>query len=264
MRIEDVVRVAKKSGVALRDAFGNKRLSRVIGQGRSGDITRLADKVAEDIAIAEIRKLGNCEVISEEAGALVFGEPKVRWFLDPLDGSANFARSIPIFAVSILIESVPKKEPMLAVVYDPIGDKCFTAEAGKGAFMNGKPIRTRKRERLKDCLFDLDLHLGQAKEKIARFVSAIERIGSHIRTFRSIGSCAIALCLSASGQLDGFLDLTGSSRIVDIAAGILILEEAGGVATDLAGSKIREGYDSVIACSSKKINQEIRLLLQRG
>jgi len=94
-----------------------------------------------------------------------------------------------------------------------------------------------------------------------RCVDAFRKVGASLKSFRSVGSCAISLAYTACGTLDGFLDFTKNSRMVDIAAGLLILKEAGGVATDIRGSPITEAYDSVIACSSEEINRKIRKLL---
>jgi len=201
--------------------------------------------------------------MSEEAGYVSFGTPKCRVILDPLDGSTNFARGIPLFAVSIEVRSLPANEPAMAVIYEPICKRMFYAERGKGAFLNGSRIETYRERHFEDCLFDMDLHTARDKVKFAKFVEAFRMFGLSLKSFRSVGSCAIPLAYTACGNLDGFLDFAKNSRMVDIAAGLLILEEAGGAVTDINGKSIDEGYNSVIACSTEEINLKIRKIVAR-
>jgi myo-inositol-1(or 4)-monophosphatase len=181
--------------------------------------------------------------------------------LDPLDGSSNYKRGIPLFSISIEVQTLPALEHVMAVIYEPMNRKMFSAEKGHGAFMDGSDIHTDQERPFKDCLFDLDLHTAADEKKFIKFVEAFRKFGLPLKSFRSVGSCAISLAYTACGTLDGFLDFTKNSRMVDIAAGLLILEEAGGVATDIRGNPITEKYDSLIACSTEQINREVRQLL---
>ncbi len=181
--------------------------------------------------------------------------------LDPLDGSSNYKRGIPLFSISIEVLSFPALEHVMAVIYEPMNRKMFSAEKGHGAFMDGTEIHTNQERPFRDCLFDLDLHTAADEKKFTKFVEAFRKFGLPLKSFRSVGSCAISLAYTACGTLDGFLDFTKNSRMVDIAAGLLILEEAGGVATDIRGNPITEKYDSLIACSTERINREVRQLL---
>jgi myo-inositol-1(or 4)-monophosphatase len=211
--------------------------------------------------LKRLKEFGNIEVMSEEAGRVVYGKPEHRVILDPLDGSSNYKRGIPLFSISIEVLSFPALEHMMAVIYEPMNRKMFSAEKGHGAFMDGSEIHTNQERPFKDCLFDLDLHTAADEKKFIRFVDAFRRFGPSLKSFRSIGSCAISLAYTACGTLDGFLDFTKNSRMVDIAAGLLILEEAGGVATDIRGNPITDKYDSLIACSAEHVNREVRKLL---
>jgi len=200
-------------------------------------------------------------VLSEEAGHVLFGKPEHRIILDPLDGSSNYTRGIPIFAVSMEARAVPNDEPAMAVIYEPMCRRMFSAEQGHGAFLDGSRIHTNRTRLFRECLFDMDLHTAADKARFNKFIEAFRKFGVPLKSFRSIGSCAIPLAYTACGTLDGFLDLSRNSRMVDIAAGLMILQEAGGVATDIHGKSIREGYDSVIACSTEEINRKVRGLL---
>lgn len=233
----------------------------MIGIGDSGDETIGADDLSEQIVLRRLKEIGNIEVMSEEAGRVVFGEPQRRVILDPLDGSSNYKRGIPLFSISIEVETLPALEPVMAVIYEPMNRKMFSARKGEGAFMDGSRIHTNQDRPFKDCLFDLDLHTAADERKFLKLVDAFRKFGLSLKSFRSIGSCAISLAYTACGTLDGFLDFTKNSRMVDIAAGLLILEEAGGVATDIRGNPITEEYDSLIACCSEQINRDVRQLL---
>jgi myo-inositol-1(or 4)-monophosphatase len=261
LNLKELISITREAGDALAKNFGNKYLSKVIGVGDSGDVTIGADDLSEKIVLKRLRKVGNIEVMSEEAGHVVYGKPKYRVILDPLDGSSNYKRNIPLFSVSIGVQTIPDLKPTMATVYEPMNRKMFSAEKGKGAFLNGSKIHPNQDRPFQDCLFDLDLHTAAEEKRFIRLVEAFRKFGVSLKSFRSVGSCAISLAYTASGTLDGFLDFTKNSRMVDVAAGLLILEEAGGVATDIQGNPITEAYDSVIACSSEQHNRKIRELL---
>jgi myo-inositol-1(or 4)-monophosphatase len=261
LELQDLISIAREAGDALARDFGKRELSEVVGVGYSGDETIRADRLAEEIALKGLKQIGNVEVISEEAGHVVFGEPKFRIVLDPLDGSSNYARGIPVFAVSIEVRAVPSNEPAMAVIYEPMCRRVFSAERGRGAFLNGSRIHTNHERAFHECLFDMDLHTAADQTKFLRFVEMFRKFGLPLKSFRSVGSCAVPLAYTACGTLDGFLDLSRNSRMVDIAGGLMILEEAGGTATDIHGDAIGEGYDSVIACSTEQINRKIRKLV---
>ncbi len=128
--------------------------------------------------------------------------------------------------------------------------------------MDGVRIHTNRERPFEECLFDMDLHTAADKAKFMKFVEAFRKFGLTLKSFRSVGSCAIPLAYTACGILDGFLDFSKNSRMVDIAAGLMILQEAGGIATDIQGKPIGEAYDSVIACSNELVNRKVRNLLR--
>lgn len=262
LKLEDLVLIAREAGDALARDFGKKELSEVVGVGHSGDETVLADRMAEEIVLKRLGEIGNMEVISEEAGRIVFGKPEYRVILDPLDGSSNYKRGVPVFAVSIEVRTSDNK-PAMAVVYEPMCRRAFSAERGRGAFLDGTRIHTNRERQFQECLFDVDLHTAANETRFEKFVEAFRKFGLRLKSFRGIGSCAVPLAYTACGILDGFLDFSKNSRMVDIAAGLTILQEAGGTATDIHGKPITEEYDSLIACSTEEINQKIRVLLEK-
>lgn len=261
MKLEQLISITREAGDALAREFGKKDMSKTVGVGHSGDETIGADALSEQIVLKGLERIGNLEVMSEEAGHVIFGKPEYRVVLDPLDGSSNYKRGIPLFTVSVEVRTVPADEPAMAAVYEPMNRKMFSAEKGRGAFLDGERIQTNRKRAFGECLFDMDLHTAADETKFNKFVEAFRKFGLTLNSFRSVGSCAISLAYTACGTLDGFLDFSRNSRMVDIAAGLLILREAGGTATDIHGKPIVEGYDSVIACSTEEINRKVRQLL---
>lgn len=261
MNVNEIVDLAKSAGKLVRDGFGQESMSRTVGRGYGGDMTRRIDQAVEEMVSEKARQVGNVEILTEESGVLRFGDPKVRWVVDPLDGSTNFSRGIPFFGISMLAQQLPSKKAIVGVIYEPMRDRLYTAEPGKGAYVNEQRLKTNSDRNLDERVFYLDLHFGRDKERFNDFVRRYQNLGPIFNTYRSLGSAALALALTASGHLDGFLDLSGNSRYLDIAAGSLIVEEAGGCVTNLAGQVIGEEYDSLVACASPELNRKMREIL---
>jgi myo-inositol-1(or 4)-monophosphatase len=264
MEMDEILELARMVGAVVRENFGNEKAGSVVGRGHGGDQTRVVDKIAEDMILKRAAEVGDVEVLSEETGVVRYGAPNQRWVVDPLDGSTNFSRGIPNFAVSILVERLPDFEPVIGVIFDPMRAQLYNAAPSKGAFMNGKQLKTNSERPLEERVFYLDLHFGRNRAHFDPFIQRYLRLGPHFNTYRSLGSAALALAFTAAGRLDGFLDLSGNSRYLDVAAGNLILEEAGGCVTDLKGTKIREHYDSLIACATVALNERMREILTSG
>jgi myo-inositol-1(or 4)-monophosphatase len=261
MNVNEIIALAKSAGKLARDGFGQDSMSRIVGRGHGGDMTRRIDQAVEEMVSEKAREVGNIEILTEESGVLRFGEPKFRWVVDPLDGSTNFSRGIPFFGISILVQHLPSKEAIVGVIYDPMRDRLYRAEPGEGAYINEQRLKTNSDRTLEERVFYLDLHFGRDKERFDDFIGRYQNLGSIFNTYRSLGSAALAMALTASGHLDGFLDLSGNSRFLDIAAGSLIVEEAGGCVTNLAGQPIGEEYDSLVACASPDLNKKMREIL---
>ncbi len=152
-----------------------------------------------------------------------------RWFIDPLDGTTNFARGIPYFAVSIALEEAG--DLRLGVLYEPLGDHLFQAEAGQGAWLNGECLRVSECGHLIDAILDLGWGRGQAVRQAS--VGVAETLGPHIGVVRSMGSAALGLAAVAAGWEDAFYHPELASW--DMAAGALLVREAGGVITRADG-----------------------------
>ncbi|MDY6874401.1 MAG: inositol monophosphatase family protein [Chloroflexota bacterium] len=194
------------------------------------DLVTKADHASEDFLIGEIREaFPNHAINAEESGQLA-GTLKHQWFIDPLDGTLNYAHGVPIYCVSIAYAY--QGELMLGVIYDPTRDEMFSAENGQGAFLNDKPIDVSDYENLIDCMlvtgFPHD-EWGTPNDNVINFI----HFSKQTQTVRRLGSAALDIAYVAAGRLDGFWEVSINSW--DVAAGGLLVREAGGKVTNLDG-----------------------------
>jgi myo-inositol-1(or 4)-monophosphatase len=231
-------------------------MSDVLSKGFGGDQTTVADKIAEEALIHEFKDM-NCEIISEEKGKISFGEPEFRLIIDPLDGSANFIRGLYPWGISVYAETIDEK-PLAGVVYDPIMKSLFYAEKGGGAFLNDNQISTVERP-LSDCFITVYLH---PKNNFSTITQAMGLLNPHVGRFARRSCASIELCWVVSGKLDVYLHLTPDTRIYDYPAALLILDEAGGVISDIRGNPPKRENGSLVACASKKNHQQILKILK--
>ena len=197
------------------------------------DLVTQADHDSENYLIDTIRTAFPDHAINaEEAGELA-GHPEHQWYLDPLDGTLNFAHGVPIYCVSIGYAT--QGEMALGVVYDPVQEEYFCAERGGGATLNGKPIQVAKETALIECMLATGFPHEQAAwgtpaDNTANFF----RLNQLSQSVRRLGSAALDVAYVAAGRLDGFWQVDINQW--DVAAGGLIVREAGGVVTDAFGS----------------------------
>jgi myo-inositol-1(or 4)-monophosphatase len=227
--IDEVKQFAYGAGEILRSGFGTQL---EIHHKGAIDLVTDIDHKSEAYLIQQIRQAHpDHRIITEESG-LLEGQAEYAWHIDPVDGTVNYAHSIPMFAVSIAY--VEHGQVRLGAVYDPMRDECFFAERGKGAWLNGRPIHVSGAETLIECLmvtgFPYDRH-NPATNNLGHFA----RLTELTQGVRRLGSAALDMAYAAAGRVDGFWELVISSW--DIAAGTLLVEEAGGVASKFDGSK---------------------------
>lgn len=245
-----MIKAAKVAGTYLAESFG-KGESAEIGTGFSGDKTLVADKIAEEACVGILEDL-DCEINSEELGKIEFGEPKYRFWIDPLDGSENFSRGLYPWAISIFAESMTE-EPLVGVVYDPVRDQCFYAEKGRGAFMNNQSIKPRIRP-MENCIFGMFMKSGNPHPMIPQ---GFNLLYPKLKSILRFGSTAIELCWVASGKLDGYVHFPPTSRPYDYLAALLILSEAGVIVTDPMGNPLPKQNSSVVAASNRDLHQKV-------
>ena len=219
------------------------------------------DKKAEEIVIDTIRKKfpesGFLAEESSENNPRTKKSSEFNWIIDPIDGTTNFLHGFPFFCVSIALEY--KNRPILGVVYDPTRDEIFSAERGKGSFLNKKRIYVSKVKDLKKALLSTGFayNVNQSRnDNINNFIKFIKEA----QAVRRAGSAAIDLCYVASGRFDGFWELYLSPW--DTAAGLVIVEEAGGKVTKLDGS-MYSIYDKEILASNSKIHSKMKKILSK-
>ena len=202
----------KASKLAIRD-FGEVEKLQVSKKGPRDFVTK-TDKRVENIIIEELSKTKkNYSFLSEEIGTINNKDKDNIWIIDPIDGTTNFLHGIPHFAICIALQS--KKEIISGLIFDPIKDEMFFAEKNKGSYLNNQRMRVSKKNILEDCLFSSN-HDGI---KFSSF------------NMRCTGCAALDLAYVAAGRLDGFF--YNSINIWDVAAGSLMVQEAGGVVNDI-------------------------------
>jgi len=227
--IELAMEAALEAGRFLKMSVGKvKSVERK--QGQETNLVTEIDKMAEERIIRKIKKrYANHDFLGEESGSAQ-SQSEYKWIIDPLDGTTNFTHGLPIFCVSIGLEI--KGELALGVVYDPNSEEMFTAQRGKGAFLNNRKITVSRTSKLIESLvvtgFPYDV-----RQKADELVRHFNNFLKEAQAVRRLGSAALDLCYVAAGRFDGFWEV--SLNPWDMAAGVLIVEEAGGRVTDLRG-----------------------------
>jgi len=202
----------KASKILIRD-FGEVEKLQVSKKGPNDFVTN-ADLKAEKIIIEELKKAKpNYSIISEENGIVDNKDKNNTWIIDPIDGTINFLHGIPHFAISIALKS--GNEIISGLIFDPIKNEMFYAEKNNGAFLNNQRIRVSKKNKLNDCLFVTNNKLKNDLEL----------------TYRKSGCAALDMAYVASGRYDGFFQ--HNLCLWDIAAGIILVKEAGGVLNEI-------------------------------
>lgn len=246
--------------VALR--AGKIQLSRMsnlheIGYKGSINIVTEVDRECEELIVGEIhKKFPEDDVLAEE-GSGKRTKSGVRWIVDPLDGTVNYAHDFPFFCVSIAIEK--EGELIAGVVYDPCRDEMFEAKKGGGAKLNGKSIHVSEVDSLKRSLLATGFAYNVQEED--RFDN-LDNFGNFVKRAQAVrrpGSAAIDLAWVASGRIDGFWELF--LKPWDMAAGIIIIREAGGLVTTFNGEKF-DLYGDEILASNGKIHREMMEVLK--
>lgn len=252
----DLERLARQAGVILRMNFGKRH--QVEHKSHWIDLVTETDHEVEAFLVEQIRlHFPQHGIVAEETGPHGTGEG--RWYVDPLDGTVNFAHGIPIFTVSIAFADA--QGVRLGVVYDPMQDELFAAERGKGAWLNGQPIRVSETVHLKDALlitgfpYDAWTNPDNNLDHFAAFAVRTQGV-------RRLGSAAMDICYVAAGRADGFWELR--LKPWDVAAASLIAQEAGAVVTDVHGGPLRlEGQVSILVANPALHPQMLAVLQKR-
>ena len=238
-----------------------------LGKGAGGDAMKPVDLAAEK-AIVETLQQHNISftLISEESGVKKFGEQPEECYVtvDPIDGTTNLMHGLPFYASSIAVSRKPAvADVYAALVVDLFHDVTYSAFEGKGAYRDGKKIETSKTASLDEAVVGLDLNTYKVKEVAPKLTALIEKT-RHIRHF---GANALELCYVANGLTDAFIDIRGKLRTTDVAAGFLIVKEAGGIVTTPENKVLNVKLDpkqtlSFIASGNMQIHKKIVSLVK--
>ncbi len=253
--LEAAAELARAAGAVLRDGYGRAHVAE--RKGRIDLVTEY-DRRCERLLLAALaHRFPGHAVLAEESGTSGAGAggTGVRWLVDPLDGTTNFAHNYPFFCVSIAAEVEGKLAA--GAVYDPMRDELFAARAGGGATLNGAPLRVSDIERVEDALlvtgFPYDV-----REHPERSLPLFEAFLMRAQALRRDGSAALNLCYLAAGRFDGFWEAHLAPW--DMAAGVLIVREAGGVVTDYEGGTFVLDRKEILA-SNGRLHEEMKAIL---
>jgi myo-inositol-1(or 4)-monophosphatase len=230
----------REAGKLIMDAF-HTRAFKVHEKVHEGLVTS-ADKASEQFLIAELTKfMPEAGIIAEESG-LQREHQEYCWVIDPLDGTTNFVRGLPYFCISVALTH--RGKPILGAIYQPVTDEFFYAYAGHGAYLNGKKITVSKPESFGKSVILLGLPYTK-DEHFKALLQELEIIAPQAFAMRHLGAAALDLAYVAAGRLDGvfFTHL----KWWDVAAGIVLVTEAGGKVTDFQGKELAQDYVSCIA-----------------
>ncbi|MCS7056716.1 MAG: inositol monophosphatase [Thermoflexales bacterium] len=253
--LAQAVPIAREAGSILREGLRRIETQRgdVAVRYKSGDtdpVTEFDHRSEAFIVEALQRAFPGHRIVGEEGGAYysrpdsaqASSDSPLEWRVDPLDGTVNFAHGFPVFAVSLglLIDGAPA----LGIVYDPTRDEMYAAAAGLGATLNGRPIRVSHTEQLTYALLNTGFPYDrrESKENNFDYFLAFQRAAQEVRR---VGSAALDLCWVACGRMDGYWELKIQPH--DIAAGIVIVREAGGVVTDFEGGHAMFAREEIVA-----------------
>jgi myo-inositol-1(or 4)-monophosphatase len=252
----------RKAGQRLLRDFGEVENLQVSSKG-PGDFVSQADLRAEQTLKEELsRARPGWAFLGEESGQAE-GDWEWRWVVDPLDGTTNFLHGIPQWAISVGVEkrlSAEKTELVAGCIYNPAGNELFWAEKGMGAFLNDKRLRVSGRREMNSALFATGIPFAKTPRR-AEFSTTLARLMPHVAGVRRFGSAALDLAWVAAGRYEGFWEL-GLNRW-DIAAGLVLVKEAGGFASDPQGGETHYETGDVVV-GNAALHPKLREVVAEG
>ena len=255
-RLIIAIQAARKAGNYLLEALPNKRN---ITKKGVVDIVTEADRQAEKIIYEIISKTYPDDQFLAEEGTADGGDSDLTWVVDPLDGTTNYAHRFPVFCVSIAL--VEKGIPQVGCIYNPNLDECFTAHRGEGAFLNREPIHVSANDQLINSLlatgFPYDIRESD-QDNMNNFYTFYKKGAQAVRR---AGSAALDLAYTACGRFDGFWEM--KLHAWDIAAGILLVEEAGGKVTNFSGGPV-DLFKGEVLASNGNIHVTMQKVLEEA
>jgi myo-inositol-1(or 4)-monophosphatase len=242
---ETLIKAARTAGEIQMKYYGKD--VNIESKGEKGIVTQ-ADKEAEEKILSVLREQYDYGVVAEESGTSK-KDSEYYWVIDPIDGTTNYSRKIPFFCVSIAL--FKQNQPEAAVIYQPVMDELFYAQRGQGAYLND--VRIFRNEPEEPVL--VDINKGRGKEPREKYLNALKSIPDRYTDTVILGSSALELAYLAAGRLDCFL--TYGDEIYDVAAGILIAEEAGCLISNWKG-ETWQPEDPELLAAPPEFHRELR------
>ena len=247
--LEISVEAARRAGQVIRDRFLTEKEIRFKGRADIvTDVDLAAEKIILDLVQAEYPHFS---ILSEESNPIETGSPYT-WVIDPIDGTRNFAEGIPHFCVVVALAR--GSDIVMGVTHDPIKEETFSAELGRGAYINGEPLAVSTRSEIPDCVLGFDL--GYVDQKAATALDMIRHLWPGFQTMRLMGSSALGMAYAAAGRVDLYFHHSLSPW--DSASGLLLAREAGGNVVDRQGQDANLFTPSVIVSSQLLIDRFLK------
>ncbi len=245
------IEASKKAGKVLMENFEKKKQ---VHHKEARELVTNVDVESEGVIVKTIRdRFPNHKFESEELGGEKYTAEDYVWIVDPLDGTHNYTYGVPFFNTSIALAR--GGQLILGTIYDPVHEKMYYAEKGKGAFVNGRPTHVSDRSKLSEALVMYDNQFHKRDDMFPN----LQKLYPKIFTVRISGSATTDACLVASGIADA--RIWHKTKVVDVAAGVVIVEESGGKATDFRGNQVRLGGTEVIVSNGKILLELVATLM---
>ena len=251
-----MIKAARRAGRSLKRDLGEIENLQVSLKGPANFVS-LADRRAEEMLYEDLAKARpGYGFIGEEGGSRPGDDKTHTWIVDPLDGTTNFLHGIPQFAISIGLQ---REGTIIAgVIYNPANDELYTAERGKGAFLNDQRIRVAGRRKLNECVIACGLpHIGRGDHELSRV--EMSEIQNRVAGLRRFGAASLDMAFVAAGRLDGYWER--NLQPWDVAAGQILVREAGGVVSGMAGDDdpLLSGH---VICGNEFVHGELVKILK--
>ncbi len=254
--LNTAVKAARRAGGIINRASQNIDLLHVSRKAHSDFVSEVDSNAEEAIIKVLLETYPKHSILAEESGATGDqDEPEYQWIIDPLDGTTNFLHGFPQYSVSIAL----KHRGVLtqAVVYDPTGNELFTASRGRGAYLNDHRLRVSKRNQFSECLLGTGIPFRELTH-MDTYLSILKDIIPRVAGIRRPGSAALDLAYVAAGRYDGFWEIGLAPW--DMAAGCLLITEAGGLVSDLEGNETYLESGNIIAGNPKIFGQLLQVI----
>ncbi|XP_061694871.1 inositol monophosphatase 1 [Syngnathoides biaculeatus] len=256
--MDHAVAVARKAGQMVRDAVGSLQKEAVMLKSSSVDLVTQTDQKVEELIIQSVKEKfpSHCFIGEESvaAGEVCVLTDAPTWIIDPIDGTTNFVHTFPFVAVSIGFSV--NKQVEFGVVYSCFHDQMYTARRGRGAFCNGEPLQVSQQRDIQQAIIATEFGCNRDPETVDKIFSSLKRVVTiPVHGVRGAGSAAINMCMVASGCVEAYYEI--GIHVWDVAAGSLVVAEAGGVLMDVEGGPMDLMSRRVLAANNRSVAERL-------